>query len=166
MRIANYLLTTISLALLGNLSSIAHAADQGAIRITSIAQIEVEVTDAKGKKILKRTPVETAIPGTEVIYSNIFENIIKKPVSNIVIDNPIPNASIYKAGSAYGKKCEIVFSIDGGKTFGHADELKIKGPDGNSRAALPKEYTNIRWTYKGKLGAGKKGEVGFRAIVK
>jgi len=166
MHIAKYFLATLSLVLLSNFSSIAHAADQGAIRITSIAQIEVEVTDAKGKKIVKRAPVETAVPGTEVIYTNIFENIIKKPVSNIVIDNPVPNASVYKAGSAFGKKCEIVFSVDGGKTFDHAEKLMIKGPDGNSRAALPKEYTNIRWTYKGKLGAGKKGEVGFRAIIK
>jgi len=47
----------------GSFSLSAHAAD-GAIKVTSIAQIEVEVVDKKGKKTLKRTPVDKAVPGT------------------------------------------------------------------------------------------------------
>ena len=166
MRIVNLLLTTTLFALLGSLSSGVLAADQGAIKLTSIAQTEVEVVAKGGKKTLKRTPAEKVVPGTEVIYTTTFENIIDKPAGHIVIDNPIPNDSEYKAGSAFGKNCEILFSVDGGKTFGHAEELKIKGTDGKSRNALPKEYTNIRWTYKGQLAARKSGEVGFRAIIK
>jgi uncharacterized repeat protein (TIGR01451 family) len=165
MRIFNLLLTTTLLALLGSFSSGAQAAD-GAIKVTSIAQIEVEVVGQDGKKTLKRTPPDKAIPGTEVIYTTTFENIIKKSVGNIVIDNPIPNDSEYKAGSAFGKDCDILFSVDGGKTFGHAEELKIKDADGKERTPLAKEYTNLRWTYKGQLAAGKSGEVGFRATIK
>ena len=166
MRIVNLLLTTTLLALLGSLSSVAQAADQGAIKLTSIAQTE-EVTVGKGgKKTFKRIPAEKVVPGTDVVYTTTFENISGKPAGHIVIDNPIPNDSEYKAGSAFGKNCEILFSVDGGKKFGHAEELKVKGADGKNRTALPKEYTHIRWTYKGQLAAKKSGEVGFRATIK
>lgn len=153
------------IAMLGGLSPSALAAE-GAIKVTSIAQIEVQLTDKKGKKTIKRAPVDKAVPGTEVIFTATFENIIDKAVSNIVINNPIPKNTEYKAGSAFGKDCEILFSVDGGTSFGHAEELKTRDAEGKERAALPTEYTNIRWNYKVPLAKGKSGEVGFRAIIK
>ena len=165
MRISRLLfITTLFMAMTG-FSTGATAAD-AAIKLTSIAQVEVEVIGKDGKKTLKRTPVEKAVPGTEVIYTTTFENIIDKTVSNIVINNAIPNDTEYKGGSAFGKDCAILFSVDGGKHFSVAENLKIKDADGKERAALPKEYTNIRWTYKGQLAAGKSGEVGFRTVIK
>lgn len=143
----------------------AQAADD-AIAIKNIAQIEIEVAGKDGKKTLKRIPVENAVPGTEVIYTTTFENIIDKAVGNIVINNSIPNNTEYKTGSAYGKNCEIVFSADGGKSFASAETLKIIDANGKERTALPQEYTDIRWIYKGLLAAGKTGEVGFRTIIK
>jgi uncharacterized repeat protein (TIGR01451 family) len=165
MRIVNLLLTTALFALLGNFCQSALAAE-GALKVTGIAQTEVVVTGKDGKKTLKRTPVTKAIPGTEVIYTTTFENTIKKAAGNISIDNPIPNDSEYVGGSAFGKDCEILFSVDGGKTFGHAEELRITDADGKERAALPREYTHIRWKYKAQLAPGKSGEVGFRAVIK
>jgi hypothetical protein len=86
--------------------------------------------------------------------------------SDIVINNPIDKRTTYKAGSAFGKDTVIVFSADGGKTFDSADKVKVRGADGKQRAAVPAEYTNIRWTYKGQLQPGKSGAVGFRAVIK
>jgi uncharacterized repeat protein (TIGR01451 family) len=165
MRISRLLLTTILLALLGSFSTGTYAAG-AAIKITSIAQLEIEVAGKDGKKTLQRTPVSKAVPGTVVIYTNTFENVSSKPAGDIVINNPVPNDSEYEAGSAFGKDCEILFSVDGGKKFGHAEELKIKDADGRERAALAREYTHIRWTYKKQLAPGKSGEVGFRATIK
>ena len=51
----------------------------------------------------------------------------------------------YLGGSAAGKGTVVTFSIDGGKTFDAPDKLFIKGKDGKSRPAEPKEYTHIRW---------------------
>lgn len=164
MRTLNLLLATTLLALLGSFSQSALSAE-GAIKVTSIAQTEVEVTGQDGKKTIKRTPVATAVPGTEVIYTTTFENAGNKAASNISINNPVPEHTEYKAGSAFGKDCEILFSVDGGKTFGHAEELKVTGADGKRRAALPREYTHIRWNYKAQLAPGKSGEVGFRAVI-
>ena len=165
MCISRLLLTTTLLALLGSFSTGVQAAG-AAIKVTSIAQVETEAIGKDGKKVLKRGPVAKAVLGTEVIYTTTFENLIKKPVGDIVIDNPIPNASEYKAGSAFGQNCDILFSVDGGKTFGHAEDLKVKDADGKERPALTKDYTNIRWIYKGQLAVGKSGEVGFRAAIK
>lgn len=165
MRFINLLLTTTLFALLGSFSQGAFAADD-AIKVTSIAQIEVEVVGKGGKKTIQRTPAAKAVPGTEVIYTTTFENKAKKTAENISINNPIPNDSEYKTGSAFGKDCEILFSADGGKTFGHAEQLKIRDADGKERFALSREYTHIRWNYKAKLAPGKSGEVGFRAVIK
>jgi hypothetical protein len=149
----------------GIFSAGALAAD-GAIRLKSIAQVEVEVIDKDGKKTRQRTPVRKAIPASEVIYTTTFENLVNKAVGNIVIDNPIPNDSEYKAGSAFGKDCDILFSADGGKSFATAEYLKVKAADGMERVALPREYTHIRWTYQGQLMAGRSGELGFRTVIK
>lgn len=142
----------------------AHAAD--AVEIRSVAEVEVEVVNSKGQKELKRQPVEKAVPGTEVIYTTTFRNLIDKPVGNIAITNPVPNDTFYKGGSAAGANTTITFSVDGGKTFATPDKLKLKGQDGKERPALPAEYSHIRWTYLGELGAGKSGTVTFRAVIK
>lgn len=165
MRISRLIFITTLFTTLHGFSLGAHAAD-GAIKLKSIAQMEMEMLDKDGKRTVQRTGVVRAIPGTEVIYTTTFENIIDKPVGNIVINNPIPNDSEYKVNSAWGKDCEILFSVDGGKTFVSVENLKVKTADGKERPAQPKEYTHIRWIYKNQLGAGKTGEVGFRAIIK
>lgn len=165
MRISRLLLTANLLILLGGYSLAVQAAD-GAIKVKSVAEIEVTVVGKDGKKEIKRVSPDKAVPGTEVIFTNTFENIGGKTASDIVINNPIPADMEYKGGSAFGKDCSIVFSADGGKKFGHAEELKIKDAEGKERTALPREYTHIRWSYKGQLTAGKSGEVGFRAVIK
>lgn len=164
MRISHLLLTTHLLILLSGFSLGAQAAE-ATIKVKSIAEVEVEVVK-NGKKEFGRIPPDKAVPGTEVIFTNTFENISGKAVSDIVINNPIPAYTEYKAGSAFGKDCVIAFSADGGKTFDTAENLKIKAADGKEYTATPKQYTNIRWLYKNQLASGKSGEVGFRAVIK
>ena len=163
MHISKLLFTTLLISLLSGISLSAQAAD--AIKVTSIAQTETEVIGKNGKKTLKRVPVEKAVPGSEVIFTTTFENTLDKAANDITINNPIPDGTTYKAGSAFGKDCEILFSVDG-QFFGYAEEVKIKGEDGKERTALAKEYTHIRWNYKVPLAAGKSSKVGFRAIIK
>jgi uncharacterized repeat protein (TIGR01451 family) len=163
MRISKSIITASLIALLGGFSFGAWAAD-GAIKVASVAQVELEIVK-DGKKTLVRQPVEKAVPGTEIIFTNTFENTSDKGANDIVINNPIPGSTTYKAGSAFGADCDILFSVDSGKKFAHAEALKVIDAEGNERAALPKEYTNIRWVYKKQLPAGKASEVGFRATI-
>ena len=165
MRISHLLFATSLFMAIGSFTQPSMAVDS-AIRLTNIAELEIEVLGKDGTKTFKRTPVKKAVPATEVIYTTMFENVADKPVGNIVINNPIPNDSEYRAGSAFGRDCEILFSADGGKIFAKTENLKVKATDGKDRAALPREYTNIRWTYQGQLPPGRSGEVGFRTVIK
>ena len=142
----------------------AHAADPGSIKLTSFAEIEITVVDKEGKAQIQRTPVDTAVPGDEIIYTTTFENIINKPAGNIVITNPIPNATTYR--SASGANTEITFSIDGGNKYAAPDKLIVTTSEGNTRPAMPSDYTHLRWAYKGELGAGKTSQVSFRTVIK
>ncbi len=140
-------------------------AAEATIKVTSIAEMEVEVIK-NGIREIKRVAPDKAVPGSEVIFTNRFENVSNKTAGDIVIDNPIPSNTEYKAGSAFGKDCNILFSADGGKTFGTAESIKFKATDGREYTALPRQYTNIRWTYTGKLPPGRVGEIGFRAVIR
>lgn len=160
------ILTSLSALLLAvSISAHAAPATPGAVEVKSIAEVEVEVVDAQGKKEMKRQPAAKAVPGTEVIYTTTFKNLIAKPVGNIAIMNPVPRETVYQNGSATGDNTDITFSVDG-KTFATPDKLKLKDKDGKERAVLPTEYTHIRWVYKGELGVGKTGSVSFRAVIK
>lgn len=151
-------------ALLTTFTVPTHTAEPGAIKISSIAEKETEVIDKNGNKTSKRTRVDTAVPGDEIIYTITFENISTKPASNIVITNPIPNDTTYL--SANGTNTEITFSIDGGNQYAARDKLIVTISEGNTRPAMPSDYTHLRWAYKGELGVGEASEVSFRAVIK
>ena len=59
----------------------------------------------------------------------------------------------------------MTFSVDGGKTWGAKDKLQVKGADGAMRAALPADFTHIRWAFEKPLAPGESRAVSFRAKV-
>ncbi len=134
------------------------------VTLKNVAEKEIEVIAANGKKETKRVPVKSTLPGAEVIYTTTVTNSGDKPAANVVVTNPIPEQTAYVGGSAAGVNTAITFSIDGGKAFTTADKLIVE-KDGVERLALPSEYTHIRWTYKGELAAGQSSDVGFRTQV-
>jgi uncharacterized repeat protein (TIGR01451 family) len=142
----------------------AHAADPGAIKISSIAEKETAVVDNDGKTQTLLTRVDTALPGDEIIYTTTFENISNKPAGNIVITNPIPNDTTYL--SAIGDNTQITFSIDGGNQYAAPDNLIVTANEGDTRSAIPSDYTHLRWVYLGDLGVGEISDVSFRAVIK
>ncbi len=166
MNISRVLVSAMLAVSLAGVSVAAMAVTNGSIKVTSLAQVEVETVGADGQKHIQRAPIHKAVPGDEVIFSDTFENVGKKPAGDIVINNPIPDSTQYQSGSAYGEDTAITFSVDGGKTFAAPSALKVVNADGSMRAANSTDYTHIRWTYKKQLAPGATGEVGFRAIIK
>lgn len=150
------------------LSFQANAADKGTVELRSTAEVEVTVKNDKGEKEVKRIDAAKAdvVPGDVVIFTTYFTNNDKKPASDVVINNPMPEHMLYVDGSAEGAGTKIEFSVDKGKSFGTQDKLKTKGADGKERPAGPSDYTSIRWTLTGPLAPGGKGSVSFRAKVK
>jgi len=141
-------------------------AEEGSIRLTNKAFKQVITTNEKGEKKLDYVEPKLATPGDVIFYSTTFENISKEAAADIVINNAIPNNSKYRAASAKGKDTEIIFSIDGGKSFYSPEKLIVKDKSGKSWVARPEDYTNIRWIYKKELAPGKTGTVSFKTMIR
>lgn len=141
----------------------AQAADT--IRLTSTVRQEIVETDAAGNRQVKRVAAKKVVPGDEVIYLIEFENTGAKAAENIVIQNPVPEHTRYKAGSAAGSDTRISYSIDAGKHFDTPKNLKVIQADGSSRPATAADYTAIRWIYNKALPPGRKSSVEYRVVI-
>ena len=157
-------LFNLSLAALlaGSISLSAYAAG---VEFTNKAEVDI-TTIKDGKKEVSRVPAKKVAPDGEVIYTTTFKNTIDKPISNIVVTNPIPANMSYSADSATGANTVITFSVDSGKTYDAPEKLTVAGKDGKQRPAQAADFTHIRWIYKGDLATGKSSDVGFKAKVK
>ncbi len=141
---------------------IAAAQDSGHLNVTTIVQMEQVTIDEAGKRSTQLVEVSKVVPGDEVIYTVTFSNIGDEPVENVVITNPLPEQLTYIDGSAFGPGADIVFSADGGKTFGKPGELTVD-EEGTQRIADARDFTHIRWVMRSDIAAGSQGVSQFRA---
>lgn len=141
-------------------------AKDGQIKLTNKVFKQVITTNKKGEKKLDYVKPALAIPGDIIYYVTTFENISQESAEDIVIKNPIPNNSKYRASSAQGKDTKIDFSIDKGKTFGAPDKLIVTDKTGKKWKARPEDYTGIRWIYTKPLAPGEIGTVTFKTKIK
>ncbi len=141
------------------------ATEQGSISLKSVTQQVKVSTDAKGVQHTTLVPAGKVLPGTEVVYSFEYVNVGKQPTSDVVITDAVPEHMVYVPDTAEGKGMDIMYSIDGGKTWGNPDQLSVRDADGTTHTALPKDYNAIRWVLKGSLAAGGKGSVSYHAVL-
>ena len=141
---------------------LATAQESGHLNVTTIVQKEQVTIDDAGKRTTRLVDATKVVPGDEVIYTVTFSNISDVPAENVVITNPLPEQLTYVDGSAFGPGAEIVFSVDGGKTFGRAGELTVS-EDGVPRSATAQDFTHIRWVMATDIAAGSQGMSQFRA---
>jgi uncharacterized repeat protein (TIGR01451 family) len=136
---------------------------QGSLQLKTIAEKEIRVLKANGETEIRRIPAGKVIPGDEVIYTIEAKNITETAVENVVITDPVPEHTVYVAGTADGSETRITFSIDGGQKYDVPENLIVTDPDGTERNALPSEYTHIRWEFTRAIDPGKTRLVRFRA---
>ena len=114
-------------------------------------------------------PLTQINSGDIVIYTINYVNTGDEAATNAYLDDPIPKGTVYIPGSAFGDNADIIFSIDGGKTFKKPSMLtyEVKLPNGKAekKVASPEQYTNIRWTIS-TIPARGNGQVGFKVKVK
>ena len=139
--------------------------ESGPIQLTSNAEVEIIKTDANGKQSIKRELATEVVPGKDVIYTLTFRNVGTTSGNDIVINNPIPEHTVYKSGSASGTDTRISFSVDGGQNFAPPEQLTVTGANGNTRTAKASDYTTIRWQYTKPLQPGNKSSVEFRVVL-
>ena len=149
-------------------STSAHAVETAgdtAVEIKITAEIEVTVKTADGREEVKRMPAAKVTPGTAVIYTLNAKNTSTAPVADVVMTDPIPAEMEYVDGSGSAPDARLTFSVDGGKSFAAKEALRVKGEDGAMRAAVPADFTHIRWQLEKPLAPGEVRAVSFRARV-
>jgi uncharacterized repeat protein (TIGR01451 family) len=137
---------------------------QSPVSLKSTVETERMVKQADGQMLLKRSPVKSAVPGEEVIFTNTFSNVGTKPAADLVLTNPI--ATDLRLKKAWGEGAVITYSVDGGKAYDAPEQLKVPGKDGQLRAAKVDDYTHVRWVMQGALAVGASTAVGFNATVR
>jgi hypothetical protein len=60
----------------------------------------------------------------------------------------------------------VLFSVDGGETFGLPNELAVADGDEARRAAAVADYTHVRWVLTAPLAARATGFARFRAELR
>jgi uncharacterized repeat protein (TIGR01451 family) len=135
------------------------------LAIRSIAEVESRLLVA-GREVVKLIPVDRVVPGDRVIYTLEVRNTGATALDAPIVTHPVPEHMRYVADSAVGPGAEVSYSVDGGHSFGRAENLKVLGVDGRPRPAVAADYTDIRWQLKNSLKVNSVAFVRFRALVK
>ncbi len=148
----------------GQVPPAAPASAPSPLEIKSVAEVESRSID-NGRQVVKLIPADRLVPGDRVIYTLEVRNAGATVLDAPTVTFPIPEHLHYVADSAVGPGAEVSYSVDGGRHFERAGNLKARGPDGKLRAAAAADYTDIRWQLKNSLKANSVAFVRFRALV-
>jgi uncharacterized repeat protein (TIGR01451 family) len=152
-------------ALVFGVAALALAQAPNPIAIRAIAEVESRTIE-QGRETAKLVPADRVVPGDRVFYTLEVRNTDGAEIAAPAVTYPIPQHMQYVADSAVGPGAEVSFSVDGGRSFDSAENLRIRTPEGTLRAAVAADYTNIRWQLKKKLKGRAVAFVRFRALVK
>ena len=85
--------------------------------------------------------------GDIIMYTVVAKNNSRCPLKNLVLKQPIPKGTEYVKGSAMAiDGAELLFSIDGGKTFSAK-------PTVDKKVVPETDYNYLRWRFIGKTPA-------------
>lgn len=85
--------------------------------------------------------------GDIIMYTVVAKNNSQCPLKNLVLKQPIPKGTEYVKGSAMAiDGAELLFSIDGGKTFSSK-------PTVGKQVVPETDYNYLRWRFIGKTPA-------------
>lgn len=110
-------------------------------------------------------------PGDVLRYSLVGTNFGDRPVSNLVVTQPIPQRTVYMLNSVTietGEEATVTYSIDGGETFVEAPTIEVELEDGTveSRPAPPESYTHVRWQFDDAVAADSAMNVTYQVAVR
>lgn len=149
-------------AILATTAAIAPAA-AGPLQITSSIMVEARSAAADGTTRVALVKPSRVTPGDKVIFVLSYHNTGAQPLSNVVLDNPLPKAIAYRSANPGSPAPDV--SVDG-KTFGSLATLRVRSPDGSTRAASPNDVTSVRWRLASPIAAGSQGQFAFQAVLK
>jgi uncharacterized repeat protein (TIGR01451 family) len=118
--------------LTGNGISAAQSAERGCIELKTVAELEQTYVDQEGKTATRLVPVAKVVPGDEVVWTIVANNICPAPAAEVAITNAVPEHMHYLGETAFGLGADIEFSLDG-SSFARPDALLVAEADGSTR---------------------------------
>jgi uncharacterized repeat protein (TIGR01451 family) len=119
------------------------------IKLTLQVQKEQRQAAADGTTTVTLVPVAKVIPGDRLVYVLSYINTGTQPISDVVLDYPLPAGVAYRA-AAEGSLAPLV-SIDGSHFAPTAEGARpIKA---------------LRWQVPGALAPGAHGQISFKATL-
>jgi uncharacterized repeat protein (TIGR01451 family) len=125
----------------------------------------IEVQQKNGTSKMEWVSADSIVPGDKVGYRITVNNKGAEDAADIVLNNPVPENTVYVTDSARGANSNIEFSVDGGKQYSKPTQLFIT-KDGKKQPATAKDYTHVRWTLLKPLGARSESSVQYAVQVK
>lgn len=161
--------TTLHFALLvaafgGATTALAQTAERGCIELKAVAEVQEAYVDERGNPATRLVPAAKVVPGDEVTWTIVANNVCTTPAGDVAITNPVPQHMRYVGSSAFGPGAQIVFSLDG-STFAAPEALVVAEADGSQRQARADEYSAIRWVLPRAMGPSESLMVRYRATV-
>ncbi len=127
-------------------------------------RVEKVAETADGRPSL--APATSAAPGDVLLYTVTFTSTAAEPLDHVRITQAIPPGVVYVEGSAVAPGAIVLFSVDGGATFGLPAELTIASLNGPPRPAAATDYTHVRWLLAAPLEVATTGYARFRAEMR
>jgi uncharacterized repeat protein (TIGR01451 family) len=145
-------------------SALAQTADRGCIELKTVAEIEEVYVDERGQPATRLAPAAKVVPGDEIVWTIVANNVCATPAGDVAITNPVPGHMHYVGNSAFGPGADIQFSLDG-TAFAAPAALDVPAADGSRRPARAEEYSHIRWVLPRPIGPRESLIVRYRATV-
>ena len=137
----------------------ASAADN--VSLTSKVLVERVKPGADGKPVTVREEPGVVTPGDRLVVVLSYRNRGAEPATGFTLTNPIPESVAFTGTD----DSSASVSVDGGKSWGALQSLKVAAADGTSRPATAADVTHIRWSFGKPIAAGTGGELSFRGVV-
>ncbi len=155
---------TLLTAGMGSGTALAQTAERGCIELKTVAEIQETYVDERGQNATRLVPAAKVVPGDEVTWTIVANNVCTTPASDVAITNPLPAHMRYVQSSAFGPGASIEFSLVGA-SFAAPETLLVAAADGSRRQARPDEDSAIRWVLPNSIGPSESWIVRYRATV-
>lgn len=112
--------------------------------------------------------VGKTLPGDVIEYRLTFTNHQDGPVSQVVMNDPIPAGVVFVPGSVTASRedLRVEYSIDAGSTWSSDPRVEVEvGGETVLRPAPAEAFTHVRWTVTGAVNPGAQVTARFRARV-
>lgn len=150
------------LAILASLFGGASSFAATPLQISSDVFVERPVQRTDGSKTVVLEKPNMVTPGDNLVFVVKYKNVGGATASNFVVTNPLP-AAVQFNGTSDGLE---VVSVDGGRSWGFLNNLRVSKADGTARPAQRSDVTHIKWNLNQPLTAGAEGKLIFRGVVK